>query len=192
MWLILTALMAAIFFTGSYFSNKWTDNTVGANYAHVKQAEAATNIMQYTNLALNLVDSRNYSNKYLNNSEILTMSSNVNFKLLGDYRASIVNYGRGSYLIVSWSKFNRNIDASSTISELAKNLSNKINFSGGGSNAMLTQSNSGCNSMEIINGFSDDYIKKKNLYQSLVRNMCTTSLPSGYSIGAFNLILQVK
>lgn len=191
MWVIASGVIAAAIFAGGYMVNKWSDRTVGINYIHNKQFEASTNILQYTSLAIDLVDIKNYKNMYLNNAEILGLVTSSKFNLLGDYKSSITNFGNGQYLVVSWNKFNNsNINVASTTSALVKNISNKVSLSGA-SNTFLVKTDGSCNSMSLLNNYTGDFTKKKVAYQSLVQNICT-SLPSGYQIGLYNLIIQVR
>lgn len=191
MWLIVAGVVASLIFAGGYMVNKWSDKTVGVNYAHNKQFEASTNILQYTSLAMDLVDIKNYKNAYLNNAEILGLATNAKFNLLGDYKSSVTSFGNGQYIVVSWNKFNnKNINVASTTGELTKNVSNKVSLNGV-SNTFLVQTDGGCNSAIILNSYMGDFNKKKTAYQGLVKNICT-SLPGGYQIGLYNLIIQVR
>jgi hypothetical protein len=191
MWIILAGLIAGAVFISNYVVHKWSDNTSGVNYTHVQQSEVVTNILEYTSLAIDLIDTKSYKNTYLNNAEILGMTKNINIKLAGNYRASSVSYGRGQYLVVSWDSLNnKKINTAIITSEVANKISHKISLAGG-SNIFVVNTNGSCNNMTVVNNYSGSFMKKKTAYESLLKNLCNTSLPSGYKIGLYNLIIQV-
>lgn len=196
MWIILVAFMATVFLAGNYFSSKWTDKTVGANYAHVKQAEALTAFNIYANTAILCTEHGFITSQIISNEALKTCDNLHSFD--SNFRSAALSVdtyqGKKRYIIISWDKLPNNADSYKLINDYYTQLHNKINMSGGNQYdsdnshyEYFFSSTGGCN-IKAIHTLTSEF---KTLDYTFLNNAICQSLPNNYQIGKYNFVLHL-